>query len=79
MRVVALEEHFTVPAITKRIDPGAVSSRGFMARKPPAGRPNPMEMLEFLSRWFKDHVGLTDRMMGAHLRNYDRLHAAAAS
>jgi predicted TIM-barrel fold metal-dependent hydrolase len=44
MRVVALEEHFTVPSITKRIDPGAVSSRGFIARKPPAGRPNPMEM-----------------------------------
>lgn len=40
---------------------------------------SPMEMLEFLSRWFKDHVGLTDRMMGAHLRNHDRLHAAAAS
>ena len=40
---------------------------------------SPIEMLEYLSRWFKDHVGLTDRMMGAHLRNHDRLHAAAAS
>src|SRR5262245_26861444 len=39
----------------------------------------PMEMLEFLSRWFKDHMGLTDRMMGAHVRNYERLHAKAAS
>ena len=38
-----------------------------------------MEMLEFLSRWFKDHVSLTDRMMGAHVRNYERLHTKLAS
>jgi hemerythrin len=45
-----------------------------------AGNPEaPKELLEFLSRWFNDHVGLTDRMMGAHLRNYDRLLAARAS
>ena len=28
MRVVALEEHFTVPALIRRIDPGAISRRG---------------------------------------------------
>ena len=28
MRVVALEEHFTVPALVRRIDPGAISRRG---------------------------------------------------
>jgi hemerythrin len=39
----------------------------------------PREFLEYLGRWFKDHMSLTDRMMGAHVRNYDRLHAAAAS
>jgi hemerythrin-like metal-binding protein len=39
----------------------------------------PMEMLEFLGRWFKDHMGLTDRMMGAHVRNYERLQAKIAS
>jgi len=45
MRVVALEEHFTVPALVKRIDAGAISRRGFKPRKPPpAGRPNPMEL-----------------------------------
>lgn len=44
MRVVALEEHFTVPALSKRIDPDAISRRGFRPRKPPVGRPNPMEM-----------------------------------
>jgi hemerythrin len=37
------------------------------------------EMLEFLSRWLKDHLPLTDRMMGAHVRNYERLHAKVAS
>jgi predicted TIM-barrel fold metal-dependent hydrolase len=45
MRVVALEEHFTVPALVKRIDPAVISRRGFKARKPPAGRPSPMELL----------------------------------
>jgi predicted TIM-barrel fold metal-dependent hydrolase len=44
MRVVALEEHFTVPALVKRIDPAAISRRGFKPRKPPVGRPNPMEL-----------------------------------
>jgi hemerythrin-like metal-binding protein len=39
----------------------------------------PMAMLEYLHRWLKDHLGLTDRMMGAHVRNYERLHAKAAS
>ncbi len=29
-------------------------------------------LLEFLSGWLKDHAGLTDRMFGAHLRNYYR-------
>jgi hypothetical protein len=45
MRVIALEEHFTVPALVKRIDPAAIHGRGFRPRKPPAGKPNPMELL----------------------------------
>jgi predicted TIM-barrel fold metal-dependent hydrolase len=45
MRVVALEEHFTVPALVKRIDPGAISRRGYKPRKPPTDRPNPLENL----------------------------------
>ena len=45
MRVVALEEHFNVPALMKRIDPAVVSRRGFKARKPPPGRASPMELL----------------------------------
>jgi predicted TIM-barrel fold metal-dependent hydrolase len=31
MRIVALEEHYTVPAIVGRIDPGAIRRRGFPA------------------------------------------------
>lgn len=29
-------------------------------------------LLEFLAGWLKDHTTLTDRMMGAYLRNHDR-------
>ena len=32
MRVVALEEHFTVPAVVGRIDPGAIRRRGWRPR-----------------------------------------------
>ncbi|MFL5065693.1 MAG: amidohydrolase family protein [Xanthobacteraceae bacterium] len=45
MRVVALEEHFTVPALVRRIDPGAISRRGYRPRKAPANGPNPLELL----------------------------------
>ena len=45
MRVVALEEHFTVPDLVQRIDPNAISRRGFRSRKSPAGGPNTIELL----------------------------------
>jgi uncharacterized protein len=45
MRVVALEEHFTVPELVRRIDPGAIARRGFRPRTAPPGRPNPLEGL----------------------------------
>lgn len=45
MRTVALEEHFTVPDLVKRIDPEAIKRRGFRPRKPPAHGPSPMELL----------------------------------
>jgi uncharacterized protein len=44
MRVVALEEHFTVPALVKRIDPAVIKARGFVPRKPPKSGPSPMEL-----------------------------------
>jgi hemerythrin len=36
-------------------------------------------LMAFLAGWLKDHTSLTDRMMGAYVRNYERLHAAIAS
>jgi hemerythrin len=33
-------------------------------------------LVEYLSGWLRDHIGVSDRMMGAHLRNYSRSHAA---
>jgi len=45
MRVVALEEHFSVPALAGRIDKGVISRRGFRPRKPPASGVSPLELL----------------------------------
>jgi len=45
MRVVALEEHFNVPAVVKRIDPAAISARGFRPRRAPPSGPNPLALL----------------------------------
>jgi hypothetical protein len=67
MRIVALEEHFTVPALVRRIDPGAISRRGFRPRKVHANGPNPLELLPDIgerlkrpiSRAILDQVWLT--------------------
>jgi uncharacterized protein len=45
MRVVALEEHFTVPSLVKRISPEAVARRGFVRRTYAPGRVSPLELL----------------------------------
>jgi uncharacterized protein len=45
MRTVALEEHFSAPALAKRIDPKIISSRGFRPRNLTPGAPNPMLLL----------------------------------
>src|ERR1700674_5022629 len=66
MRVVALEEHFTVPALVRRIDPGAISRRGFRPRKAPANGPNPLELLpEVGERRLKsmDDAGITVQVL----------------
>jgi hemerythrin len=34
--------------------------------------------LEFVAKWFRDHMAVSDRMMGAHLRNYERCRAIAS-
>jgi hemerythrin-like metal-binding protein len=33
---------------------------------------------EFLSGWLEDHTSVTDRMMGAYVRNYERAHGSSA-
>jgi len=35
-------------------------------------------LLDFLAGWLHEHTTLTDRMMGAYVRNYERSHAASA-
>jgi len=44
MRVVALEEHFTVPALVGRIDRDAISARGFRPRNAPKTGSNPVDL-----------------------------------
>ena len=34
---------------------------------------------EFLAGWLQDHTSVTDRMMGAYIRNYERAHGFAIS
>jgi len=34
------------------------------------------ELLDFATRWLKDHMAVADKMMGAALRNHRRSHAA---
>ncbi len=45
MRVVALEEHFSVPQLSKRVPQDVAHRRGFRPRKLAPGAPNPMELL----------------------------------
>jgi predicted TIM-barrel fold metal-dependent hydrolase len=45
MRTVAIEEHFSVPALVRRIDPGAISRRGFRPRTAPKDRASPLDLL----------------------------------
>jgi uncharacterized protein len=45
MRVVALEEHFTVPSLVRRIEPAAIAKRGFVKRKHAPDRVSPLELL----------------------------------
>lgn len=46
MRVIALEEHFSIPELIKEIDPAALSKRGHFGGRPIAqGAINPMDLL----------------------------------
>lgn len=66
MRVVALEEHFTVPALVKRIDPQAISRRGFRPRKLGRDAVNPMELAPEIGPRrlaFMDEAGITVQVL----------------
>jgi predicted TIM-barrel fold metal-dependent hydrolase len=68
MRVVALEEHFTVPAIaSKYVKPDAVARRGhFKGRNVAPGKASPMELLpEIGEKRFKsmDDAGITMQVL----------------
>ena len=68
MRVVALEEHFTIPALAKRIDPAAVSARGFRPRRAPTSGANPLALLpEIGEQRLKsmDDAGITVQVLSA--------------
>ena len=66
MRVVTLEEHFTVPAVVQKIDKAAIARRGFKPRKLKPGQGNPMELLpEIGEKRFKsmDDAGITTQVL----------------
>jgi predicted TIM-barrel fold metal-dependent hydrolase len=45
MRTVALEEHFSVPSLVRRINKEAIANRGFGKRSLAPGRLNPLDLL----------------------------------
>jgi uncharacterized protein len=68
MRTVAIEEHFTAPALTSRIDPSAISRRGFRKRTAPPTGPNPLELLpEIGERRLQsmDEAGITVQVLSS--------------
>jgi predicted TIM-barrel fold metal-dependent hydrolase len=48
MRIIALEEHFSVPELSRRIAPEIVKRRGFQSRTVRPGGPNPEALLPHL-------------------------------
>ena len=66
MRTVALEEHFSVPHLARRIDPSTVSRRGYRPRPAPPEGPNPLELMtEIGERRLKsmDEAGITVQVL----------------
>jgi uncharacterized protein len=66
MRTVAIEEHFTVPALVRRIDADAIKRRGFRPRTSPPKGPNPLELLpEIAERRLQsmDEAGITMQVL----------------
>ena len=66
MRIVALEEHFSVPAVASRVPKDVVHRRGFRPRNLTPGAPNPMELLpEFAEKRLKsmDAAGISVQVL----------------
>jgi len=66
MRIVTLEEHFTVPALAGRIDKAVASRRGYRSRKAAPNRPSPVELApEIGERRLKsmDEAGITVQVL----------------
>ncbi len=66
MRVVALEEHFNVPDVVKRIDPAAIKRRGYQPRRAPSKGANPLELLPEIGEQrfkFMDEAGITVQVL----------------
>ncbi len=66
MRVIALEEHFAVPAIAGRIDREAVSRRGSMPRLVVTGGHSPLELASDLGSGrlrLMDESGITMQVL----------------
>ena len=66
MRVVALEEHFTVPHLVRRIDPEAIRRRGFRPRSAPKEGPNPLELAPEIGAQrlaYMDEAGITVQVL----------------
>src|SRR3984957_2636077 len=66
MRIVALEEHFSVPAVASRVPKDVVHRRGFRPRNLTPGAPNPVELLpEFAEKRLKsmDAAGISVQVL----------------
>jgi predicted TIM-barrel fold metal-dependent hydrolase len=66
MRVVALEEHFSVPALSGRIGEAAIARRGYRRRNVLPGRPNPLELLPEIGEMrlaAMDEAGITMQVL----------------
>ena len=68
MRIVALEEHFSVPALVRRIDPDVIKRRGFRPRKAPPKGPSVMELMPEIGEVrlkSMDESGITMQVLSA--------------
>jgi uncharacterized protein len=68
MRVVALEEHFSVPALARRISPEVIARRGFGRRNVMPGRPNPLDLLPEIGEQrlaAMDEAGITMQVLSS--------------